>query len=447
MYTPIVNPHELTAEGATGNPDYFQAMMNAYKGLEAAQKPHKMMEEILKQQIENKYAPRKNEAEIGESEARTGLLGQQTKYFGPNVESEISLRNAQKGLYGAQAQQAAQTAALKKRMMELYFPQSNGESAPQPQPDQPSYSQGNGGPMYAQNMRNTMTQPQQAPSGSEDHFNQINQMQQSNRNAPYGIQSVGPSREDMASKMLFGIDTFGDKQKQNMEQINKEKNSFTKKSEGINSQLEASNKQAQLVDRYNNLMDETLLSGPVGSKVHLPTAKRQEIEQISRDMVLSGIEELKTAMGSAKFSNLDLETATARKPDITWSPEARREYTQRFKAFNKRLNEQAAFNQVASHPGTGISSAVADRLWSEYQKHHPLIADAKTLQLNKYRPNNWASYLTPEAINSVKQTGSYNPKDKGLIHDLTKTEQKIAEKYSLSDLEKHLKAKRGGKAK
>ena len=74
MYSPIVNPHELTAEGATGNPSYFQAMLNAYKGLEAAQKPHKMMEEILKQQIENKYAPRKNEAALANSEASTANM-------------------------------------------------------------------------------------------------------------------------------------------------------------------------------------------------------------------------------------------------------------------------------------------------------------------------------------------------------------------------------------
>lgn len=418
-----------------GAPDYQQALQNVFKNVQGAYdtayKPKNMAEALLAAQLKNKhdsiinqYLPRSEEARIANTEAGTGLIGHQSKYYDRNAESEIALRDAQRGLYGAQAQQAAQEAEMKRRMSEMMFSQPGSSSFSGGQSNNNANTPGAGMPMYASNLQNSISQQGGSP------FNQIKNMQETNQNSPYGIQSLSPSTQDLASKMLFGIDTYGDKQKQNLEQVKQERDAYTKKSAGIDSELAASNKQGQLLDRYNKLMDETLLTGPYGSQIKLPTAKRQEIQALSRDMILSGIEELKSAMGSAKFSNLDLQTATARKPDETWSADARREYTERFKAFNDRLNERAAFNQLASDPRTGVSSSLADRLWSAYQKHHPIVADAKTLELNKYKPDNWASYLTPEAISSIKERGDYNPKDKGL-EKKDKTKEIDGKQYKL----------------
>lgn len=450
VYSPIVNAFRQSPEEAGGQPNYMNALKNVFSGLqsaaETAYKPSDLAESLLAKQLQNKhdkiineFLPRSEQARIGNTEAQTGLIGQQTKYFGPTAQSEIDLRNAQRGLYSAQSQQAAREADLKQKLMDMYFNQGSMPVDNTRTPT-PSYQPGQGQPMYAQNMREASLEPMN--SDRLNPLDQIRQIQQNNRNSLYGIESPQPSKEDLANKMLFGIDTYGKRQELAQNQIKEQRDQFTKKAAAIDSELEASNKQGQLLDRYNKLMDESFLAGPFGSKVKIPTPQRQQIEAVSRDMILSGIEELKTAMGSARFSNLDLETASARKPDISWSPEARKEYTNRFKAFNERLNERAAFNQIASHPGTGVSSQEADRLWSAYQKHHPIIADAQTLQINKYKPNNWASYLTPEAINSIRQTGDYNPKDKGLVIELNKTEKKIAEKYSLKDLEEKLAEKR-----
>lgn len=448
VYSPNFSVPMLNKE-QTGAFDLSKAIQS---GFDTYYKPKNMAEQLLQAQLKNKhdsiinqFLPESERARISHTGAETELLGHQSKNYDQNIQSEIQLRNAQKGLYGAQAQAAAQNAALKKSMWDMYSSPEDQASGGQSQGE--TYSPGSGNAPYADNMRNTLSQQGAPASGISEPFEQINQMHQANQNMPYGINIPQPSRHDLAGKMLFGIDTYGDKQKQAYEQIKDEKNKYSKKSENINTQLGESNKHRQLIDRYNKLMDESILTGPFGSKVKIPTAKRQEIESVTRDMILSGIGELKNAMGSARFSNLDLETATARKPDISWTPEARKEYADRFKSFDNRLNEQAQFNQLASNPKTGISSDMADRLWSAYQKHHPIVADEKTLALNKYKPNNWARYLTPEAINSVKQTGDYNPKDKGLVNNLTKTEQKIAENYSLKDLEKRLAAIRGGKAK
>jgi len=437
VYSPTMPNMKLDAQDM-GAPNYQQALQDVFKNVQGsydtAYKPKNMAEALLQAQLQNKhdqiinkYLPQSEEARIGNTEANTGYTNQQSKYYGRNIESEMALR-------AAQVQQAERETNFKKAMQDAYFSQPQSSSNVQVSP-------GNGLPPYAQNMQNSLAQ-QPNTSGITEPFLQIAQMHKANESTPYGIQIPQPTSKDLASKMLFNIDTYGDTRKQAIDQIKEERDKYSKKSQGIDNELAASNKHGQLLDRYNQLMDDTFLSGPFGSKVKIPTAHRQEIQALSRDMILSGIEELKNAMGSARFSNLDLQTATARKPDISWTPEARHEYTERFKAFNERLNEHARFNQLASNPSTGISSNMADRLWSAYQKHHPIVADAKTLALNKYKPNNWARYLTPEAINAIKETGDYNPKDKGLTSELSHTEQKILKNYSLEDLEKQLAEKR-----
>lgn len=58
MYTPTVNTHELTAEGATGNPDYAQVMRDVFEAQrERAETVYgnQMMAENLKaQELQNK---------------------------------------------------------------------------------------------------------------------------------------------------------------------------------------------------------------------------------------------------------------------------------------------------------------------------------------------------------------------------------------------------------
>lgn len=143
MYNPQIAAFRLTPEEAGGNPDYYKSLMNVYEGLTNAQKPHKMMEEILKQQIENKYAPRKNEADIGNTEAQTGLYGAQTnaanlanQYYPEKIRAEIekarrgpaptysNLEKAQQGYgraveqWGADSDQAKQAKTYAQRLAE-----------------------------------------------------------------------------------------------------------------------------------------------------------------------------------------------------------------------------------------------------------------------------------------------------------------------------------------
>lgn len=166
VYSPIMPSMKLTAQDM-GVPDYQKALQDVFKNTqdayETAYKPKNMAEKLLEAQLKNKhdetinkYLDRSEQARIANTEAGTGLIGQQSKYFGPTAQSEIDLRKAQQGLYGAQAQQAAQEAEWKKRAMEMF------RSSQDQQPTQAGYQPGSGMAPYAQNAGSSQ-QPQQSP--------------------------------------------------------------------------------------------------------------------------------------------------------------------------------------------------------------------------------------------------------------------------------------------
>lgn len=81
---------QMTGQQATGNPDYHQALMRAFEGMqkaqEAAVRPKSLSEALLQAQLKNKhdevinkYLHRSENARIGNTEAQTGLYGQQFK--------------------------------------------------------------------------------------------------------------------------------------------------------------------------------------------------------------------------------------------------------------------------------------------------------------------------------------------------------------------------------
>lgn len=163
----------LNAQEAGGQPDYMAALMKGMEGsqkaAETVMKPQNLSEALLQAQLKNahdrtinKYLDEQQRSEISNRDAGTGLIGQQSKYYGKNIESEMALRDAQRGLYGAQAQKAAQDYAWQKRLQETYQPFMQGGSSQNQSAVNPEYQQGGGMPPYAQNYaQNIQNIPQQ----------------------------------------------------------------------------------------------------------------------------------------------------------------------------------------------------------------------------------------------------------------------------------------------
>lgn len=74
---------------------------NYYKGYEQARTPHKLAQQELAQnlfneiqKVELQYKPQKYQADIGHTNAQTGLTNQQAKYYPQKIQSEIDLSKA-----------------------------------------------------------------------------------------------------------------------------------------------------------------------------------------------------------------------------------------------------------------------------------------------------------------------------------------------------------------
>ena len=155
-YTPIMPNMKLTAQDM-GGADYMKAIQKGFQGAADVYKPQTAASTLLEKMLKNKhdsivnqYLPRSEEARIGNTEAETGLIGHQSKNYDQNIQSEIALREAQRGLYGAQAQEAAQKLALPQKVMDMFQNQSFGDQ----QSSSPEYKPESGMPLYTSNMQN-----------------------------------------------------------------------------------------------------------------------------------------------------------------------------------------------------------------------------------------------------------------------------------------------------
>lgn len=114
MPIPVFNYSAQTPQGDVRARTMLESIQ---QGLSAGASPFMMMNELKKQQIANalskvklKYAPEMEQAELAYKQAmaphmnaQTNLIGEQAKYYGPNIESEMALRAAQRALTGEQA--------------------------------------------------------------------------------------------------------------------------------------------------------------------------------------------------------------------------------------------------------------------------------------------------------------------------------------------------------
>lgn len=311
--------------------------------------------------------------------------------------SEIGLRGAQAGLAGAQATNLGvdtQTNQLKLNYLKQMLA-GQGQAAPQ---GAASTVQGNAGVGTSAPAQGGQAQ---APAAT---------------NSMYGIPVPQPGQQDIANKMLLGMDTFSPKQENAKVQIQDQYKQFQKGLGDSIQEANAANNLNQAINVFNKAMDNSTYKGhrlghiessgllsPPGN-----LAPEQEADRAALQMLPSAIETLKDSMGSARFSNLDMNMASKMKFDRTMDDDARSTQTQWVTGVNERMKEKAKFLSYVSDPSMGIKKSQADMLWAAYQQDFPLISnDGKNFQGTNL--GNWPLYTTPKAISSVQATGSYSP--------------------------------------
>lgn len=452
---------------------------NVLKGYKMEREPTKIRQEELAREFDNqlkqqqaKYYGPNIESEIGLRGAQGRLMGEQAKYYGPNIQSEMGLREAQKGLYGAQGQQALANALKIQRMLE----DLGGGGQGSPSPFMNTMTQGGGSdntqPSMGYQQPQTQAQPQQSPtlpvgngqgalvsqsaanaggqgvpvSSVQSPLDQIKQLQGSNANAPYGIPTPILTPDDKRNKIFYGVDSYGPRYQAALKEQEDQKNKYTEKALNTGKELDSVRMQDEWLKKFKSLMDKSYLSGPVGSKLKIPTELSQEIDSVSAQLHRFGIEQLRNSMGSARFSNLDIGVAGDLKPNRTWGAKAIKDYTDMFGSIKNRMEEKEKFYRIASNPRSGIPSQLADAGWSAYQQSHPIVSDSKTGAPFKYKDGNWKEYLSPQAMKSLAETGDYKPKDSGLKEiKLPARLKSMAESMKPDEVARLIAEKRKGK--
>jgi hypothetical protein len=356
---------------------------------------------LTKAQQENQWNPKIWQSEIGLRGAQTGLANQQTQWYGKKTASDIALQNAQT----QQASIEAQQNLLKLNYLKAQLGQ-NGQTG--------AAAAGGGGGMGQPGMQPTggsspamgggaATQPQgmQAPASP---------------NGIYGIQTPQLTQADIFNKMMLGMDTFTPKMENAKKQQQDQYDQFQKGLASSIQEANAANSMNQAISVFNQAMDKSFYKG---SRLgHAPSSgflsppgdlsPEQTADRSALQMLPSAIETLKDAMGSARFSNLDMNMASKMKFDRTMTDDARATQTQWVNGVNDRIMEKSKFLSTLGNPQSGAKKTDADLLWSAYQQDFPLISsDGKSYQGSNL--GNWPLYTTPKAIASIQATGTYSP--------------------------------------
>ncbi len=341
----------------------------------------------------------------------------QSKYAQPKAEADIGLTGAQTGLSGAQTRGAnvtSDTNAMKLEYLKKALGMSGGGS-----PQAESGSQQSGTEFGAVNQAT----PEEVHAQVERNEGQ---MPKGNTQTPtpasnnsfYGIETPKPTHDDIANKMMLGIDTFGPKMQNAKAQQENQYGLYQKDLADSIQEANAANNMNQAIGVFNNAMNA---SNYKGSRLgHLPSSgvksmlipgnlgAEQIADRAALQMLPAAIETLKDAMGNAKFSNLDMTMASQMKFDRTMDDETRATQTKWVNGVNDRMQERSKLLATLANPSSGAKNSDANLLWSTYQQQFPLISkDGQTF--NDQNLGNWPLYTTPKAIASIKSTGTYTP--------------------------------------
>lgn len=350
------------------------------------------------------WNPKIWQSEIGLRGAQAGLASQQAQWVGPQAQAEITKNKAQAGVFGVQAQKEQYLVdALKKSLIDQGVLRQDGTLNSGNNLSQTNSSGSVGMPAMGGSAQSQPSQPsQQQPSQQQD-------------NILYGITIPKMTSEDMVNKLVYGTDSYSTKLNAATDLSKQQALEFNK---GITEAVKASqvaNQNSQLLTAFNQAMDKSRFKGPwLGHTPIMPGMDNEQTsDSLSALLTPNAASNLRDAMGTARFSNLDMMYAKQGSVDRTLGDAARRTRTMWGLLANQRAQEIPKMMTTLME-SKQLTKSEADTLVQEYQNQNPLISDPKDDKYgNQYAlPENsrkWHAYVTPKAIQSIRTTGSYTP--------------------------------------
>jgi len=338
--------------------------------------------EQQKSRQELQWNPKIWQSEIGLRDAQAGLASQQAQWVGPQAQAEIFKNKAQGGLFGVEAQKQALLVNMIKE--KLAGTQPTG-----------TYSTASAGA--------SESGKGQAAAAEETQ----------NPNVLYGVEIPQPSKEDIVNKMAFGIDSFSKKYDTANEKSKQEFTTFNKNIADAVASAKQATDMNKILSLYNNAMDKSKFKGPLWG--HTPIMPGMDNEQIAdkaaSQLTPNAAAQLRDAMGSARFSNLDMQYAQNLKVDRTLGDDARKTQSTWLTLVNERTKNIAKMQTMLMN-SKQVTSSQADMLTAEMQNQLPLISETDKNGAQYALPENvnkWPAYTTPKAIAAIKTSGTYHP--------------------------------------
>lgn len=227
----------------------------------------------------------------------------------------------------------------------------------------------------------------------------------------YGVPDPIMTKDDKINKVGFGIDTYSSKLQNAIAQRGVKQKMYVDEMNKANNQLQDMMEGKNLLNRYMSTADQLTVSGK--ARDYFPfshwTSQGQQLQNIVSQFNNTSIAKMRDAMGTVRFSNLDMTMALKQSPQENWNKGARDEYANFYDAVQKRLQQYTKFLNVAN--ALKIDPQYIKPLWNQYQNQYPITGynkKGKQIVLPK-QSDNWQKYLSPEAVNSVMKTGSYSP--------------------------------------
>jgi hypothetical protein len=364
-------------------------------------------------QLSNKWNPKIWQSEIGLRGAQAGKLGKETQWYDKEAQARVNLEGAQTAGLNAEA-------GMNKLKLDFL------KSTLQPQSNQGgSSSPAGGGDMSGGAGMPSNAGSASAPSAGSGYSTPSIQSPASN--TIYGIDTPTLTKQDIANKMLMGIDTFTPRMENAKKQQQDQYSQYQKTLSETIQEANSAQKAKQVLAMFNNAMDNTGMKGPYWGSTPsegwrttyhpADSVKNAQIADNAVSNLLPGaITELREAMKSGQFSVADLNAASRMKVSRTMDNDTRRTQTQWLNGIYDRFDEKAKFYSSMGNPRTGAQKANADMLWEQYQREFPLIKEKFDKNGNPIGVDyqgtslgNWPLYTTPRAIASIQATGTYKP--------------------------------------
>lgn len=435
-------------QGLMKAPDLYKSV------IQAAYTPEMLQQDLLTKQISNQLNQVK--AKYADSMAQQDLQSKvlTNKWFGPEKQSEIGLRGAQKKEATARAGSLgteSQMNQLKLNYMKQYLGQNTNQSS------NSNYQlQNDGSSSQIQENQQQMVQPSspgqnisqpssmnvnQSSGGSDQAINYPqsssitpvashgvstgqNYADGQSTNNIYGIQTPTPTKDDIANQMFFGMDTFTPRLQNAKTQ---QQDQYTQYQKEISQTLQEANtatKLKQNLSIFNKAMDNSFYKGQLRGSMPskgLSTAllmghdlsNEQIADQQISNMLPGAMAEMRDAMGDGKFSNMDMMAASNMKFSRNMDDKTRKIQSDFINGIYNRMEEKAKFYTLMGNP-KGPQKNIADMAWQAYQENFPISGTDEKGNLSNKPENlkNWPLYTTPKAIDSIQRTGTYQPSEK-----------------------------------